>query len=207
MKIVDCEEGYKLFSHYYYKYYQHLDSFDWEITKNLLYSKIDFIYGKNQKIFLADLGCGDGRVLKRVESYLLKKEYKNNNLFGLDISQDMMKIAKKKIRTDVKFIKINLEKAKIDFLFDLIYSFFLLVHIQDIESFFSNVSNSLNSEGIFIFNNIEQKKGFQLPFLKEQTYIKFYNHPENKINLVLQKYFAKIDKIKTEFSTIYICEI
>lgn len=207
MKILNPKEGYNLFASYYHQQYEHLDSFDWEISKEILFKNIDYLFLKNKnEIKIADFGCGDGRILKRVVKLLENKGYSRYKIFGFDISEEMIKIAKRKLKKDINFNVSNLEKEKITEKFDLIYSFFLLVHINDIDNFFQNVAISLNKEGLFIFNNIEQKKGFQLPFIKEETYIKFFNHTDAKVLNSIEKNFLFIEKAETSFSTIFICK-
>lgn len=207
MKIIPVENGYDQFSSFYYKQYQHLDSFDWEEIKKILFSIVDIIFSKESDLVkIGDFGCGDGRILKRLINYINSKGYINFQITAIDISEKMLKIAKKKSRDNVNFIKINLEKEKSKEIFNLIYSFFLLVHIKDLELFFYNIQNNLKNNGIFIFNNIEQKKGFKLPFLKEEVYIEFYNHTDNKVYELVSRYFSHLEIIRTSFSTIFVCE-
>jgi len=217
LKIINSEKGYDYFAKTYHKYYDHLDSFDWDICEKILFDYIDKEAIKDKKIIkIADIGCGDGRVLKRIAKYILKNCYSKFEILGIDISEKMLEVALKKMQKFKDQIKIELkkidiekldnEKEKIDERFDIIYSFFLLVHIEDIEAFFINIKNILNKGAIFIFNNIEQKTGFKLPFFKEETYIEFYNHSDNKILNLANKYFKNVQKIKTEFSNIFICE-
>ncbi len=207
MKILNTKDGYNLFASYYHQQYEHLDSFDWEISKEVLFKNIDDLFLKNKyEIKIADFGCGDGRILKRVAKFLENKAYSRYKIFGYDISEEMIKIAKRKINKDIIFNVVNLEKEKITEKFDLIYSFFLLVHINDIDNFFQNASICLDNDGFFIFNNIKQKKGFQLPFIKEETYIKFFNHTDSKVLNTIEKYFCLNEKVETDFSTIFVCK-
>lgn len=210
MKILNVKEGYDYFASYYHQQYKHLDSFDWDILKEIIYKEIDkFANFSDKEIFIGDFGCGDGRILTRILKYINEKKYSNIKLYGLDISENMVKIAQKKLNKEVKLIICDIENDNIylkqNQKFDLIYSIFLLVHIDDIEKFFGNVSESLKSNGIFIFNNIPQKKGFKLPFIKEETYIEFYNHSNSKVESHLPKYFNYFEIHKTDFSTIYKC--
>jgi len=207
LKILNTKDGYNLFASYYHQQYEHLDSFDWEISKEVLFKNIDDLFLKNKyEIKIADFGCGDGRILKRVAKFLENKAYSRYKIFGYDISEEMIKIAKRKINKDIIFNVVNLEKEKITEKFDLIYSFFLLVHINDIDNFFQNASICLDNDGFFIFNNIKQKKGFQLPFIKEETYIKFFNHTDSKVLNTIEKYFCLNEKVETDFSTIFVCK-
>lgn len=207
MKILNPKEGYNLFASYYHQQYEHLGSFDWEISKEILFKNIDSLFLKDRnEVKIADFGCGDGRILKRVVKFLENKGNSKYKVFGFDISDEMIKNAKRKLKKDVIFNVLDLEKERITEKFDLIYSFFLLVHINNIDNFFQNVAMSLNKDGLFLFNNIEQKKGFQLPFIKEETYIKFFNHTDAKILNSIEKYFYFIEKIETDFSTIFICK-
>jgi len=207
MKIIKAEIGYDYFAPFYYKQYEHLDSFDWKVAKETLFSKLDSFFNmRNNTIKIGDLGCGDGRILKRVHNYLEEKNYKNYQIFGIDVSEKMLKSANKKLKNKVKLIKLDLEKEKLAENFDIIYCFFLLVHIKDVDDFLFNIKDCLNEGGIFIFNNIEQKKGFKLPFFKEETYIEFFDHSDIKIYDLAQKYFSYVEKIKSQYSTIFICE-
>ena len=69
----------------------------------------------NSKIL--DAGCGTGNLL-----YLLLKQKKNLNLIGIDISPEMLKIAKRKLKGKTKFMLMPVEKINEKNKFDYIFS-------------------------------------------------------------------------------------
>src|SRR3989338_6577027 len=94
--------------------------YDKSIFKNLLFNPVkkavEFVkVKKNLKIL--DAGCGTGNLLK-----ILEDKNANLKLYGVDISKEMLKIARKKLKN----VKIKLEAAeKLSFkknYFDYIFS-------------------------------------------------------------------------------------
>lgn len=99
-----------------------------------------------------DLACGTGNM----SLLFAKNSYK---VTGIDISREMLTIAKKKAKEadgDIDFIEANLCNFTVDEKFDLAISLFdslnYVLKIDDLKKVFINVYNSLNDNGMFIFD-------------------------------------------------------
>jgi ubiquinone/menaquinone biosynthesis C-methylase UbiE len=97
-----------------------------------------------------DFGCGIGRLSRALRKYF-------NNVYGIDISENMIKLAKQKNKKDNLNFLLN-EKNDLsvftDQIFDLIYSNITLQHIADkktIELFIYEFIRVLRNDGILIF--------------------------------------------------------
>lgn len=93
------------------------------------------------------MGCGTGKFLSDVKQSLPNADY-----YGLDISQDMLEIAQKN-NPQAGFTKINLEDKTWpidDQKFDLIFSLFMLHHLENVEQFLLHIQN-IASENAVIF--------------------------------------------------------
>jgi SAM-dependent methyltransferase len=94
-----------------------------------------------------EIACGTGAILKT-----LPKKY---HLYGLDISQDMLALAKKKVPR-AKFFRQDMRHFEIAERFDVILCLFdsinHLLDYKDWEKVFSKVKKHLNKGGIFIFD-------------------------------------------------------
>ncbi len=101
--------------------------------------KILVKYAKNAEKIL-DLGCGEGSRL----SMIAKKGY------GVDISQVAIRRAKRYGRS-YKFIKMDLAKLKFpDEMFDLIYSAYVLEHLEKPETMLKEAVRVLKKNGSLI---------------------------------------------------------
>jgi ubiquinone/menaquinone biosynthesis C-methylase UbiE len=107
-----------------------------------------------------DFGCGDGRYS------LLLKEMGTNHVTGLDVSQKMIDLAKKKAKREigVDFIvadgmQVPLESERVD----LILSNFVVHYFSDSEALLKELSRILKINGIFIgtFNVSDVDRGFE----------------------------------------------
>jgi SAM-dependent methyltransferase len=100
------------------------------------------------KAKILDLGCGTGIL----EMYL-PKDY---NIFGLDNSKDMLKIAKRKKLKNAKFVLADIRnfdlKEKFDIAVCINDTLNHLTSSKDLKSFFANVAKHLNKGGVFIFD-------------------------------------------------------
>jgi len=136
--------------------------YDKGIFKNLLFNPVkkavEFVnVKKNSKIL--DAGCGTGNLLK-----ILEDKNKGLKLYGVDISKEMLKIAKKKL----KKAKIKLEAAeKLTFkkkYFDYVFSVDAFHHYYNYDLVMRNFYRVLKRDGCLIvvdfsfgifFNKIE----------------------------------------------------
>ncbi|ERJ27047.1 class I SAM-dependent DNA methyltransferase [Campylobacter concisus] len=141
----------KQFGDLYSKYYDLLYE-DKNYSGEVEY--IDFLIKKNcqNAKTLLDMGCGTG---KHAE-LLCEKGYK---VHGIDLSQDMLKIAnKRKIGKEdrLDFSHSSIQNLNIDKKFDVITSLFHVMSYQNTNSellkVFEIAKKHLNTHGIFIFD-------------------------------------------------------
>lgn len=103
-----------------------------------------------------ELGCGTG---KNTEWLLTKAD----QVVGMDFSDEMMNIAKKKINDNrVEFIKADLSKVwdVKDGFADLITSSLTLEHIADLGHIFQQAYQKLNNNGIFFISELHPFKQY-----------------------------------------------
>ncbi|MCX8058011.1 MAG: class I SAM-dependent methyltransferase [Spirochaetes bacterium] len=210
--MLNTENGYNLFYKNYKDEYKYLDSFDWDLFLNLF--KKNIIDKDNINIMI--LGCGDGRETLRIYR-LLKKLNKNFNLYGVDISEKMLSVLKKKLKkldiNEKNFFKYdfldNFDKKFINY-FDFVIGLFILVHIKpiDLTKFFDNIKQILKKEGYFIFNNIPQKEGKVLKVNNHKFVIEFFDHNIDKvIEVALNSGFTFIKKESNFFEKKLVSDI
>ena len=122
--------------------------YDKSIFKNLLFNPVkkavEFVkVKKNSKIL--DAGCGTGNLLK-----ILEDKNASLKLYGVDISKEMLKIARKKLKN----AKIKLEAAeKLSFkknYFDYIFSVDAFHHYYDCSLVMKNFYRVLKKNGHLI---------------------------------------------------------
>lgn len=115
-------------------------------------SRIDFVKKaiqehKKDASKILELACGTGTILKSLE-----KKYQ---VYGLDLSSNMLTVAKKKVKSG-KFFRQDMTKFKIDEKFDVILCIFdsinHLLKFSQWQQVFSKVKNHLTGGGVFIFD-------------------------------------------------------
>lgn len=127
-----------------------------------------------EKVKILDCGCGTGSLLKGLE----KKGYRN--LWGVDISKNMIRIAKTKTRYTKYLISSieglgNFEKD-----FDIILGTGVLHHLINLEEVFSQFNKLLSKGGFFIFFEphkdgiINNKKKKKIIYYLFYPFIKFF---------------------------------
>jgi len=148
---------------------------------------------KNQAIL--DAGCGTGHVAR----YVKEKGYV---VEGIDLSKEMIKIAKSKSK-DIKFEIEDIRKARYSpDSFDAIMYLFSLNHLNNNE-FEEIICTSLKiiKKGGFIFLGLPEGTGEKM----EDEYLKlgrkmYFNYFEKKyVKLILKKYNFNIIKINNKF--------
>lgn len=114
-----------------------------------LFHSIDF---SNKSVL--EIGCGPGGNLLEV---LAKKPAK---LIGVDISEEMVSLAKNKLPQEVKIIKIDGTKLPFDdHFFDIVFTATVLQHNTDeamLRKLMKEISR-VSSDKVYIFERIEQK--------------------------------------------------
>lgn len=122
------------------------DSCMWKIEKEFLSKEISSI--KKGEIKYLDFACGTGRVLSFVEQFTTKST-------GIDVSKNMLNIAKNKLKKS-QLINCDLTEDDIieDKRYDLITSFRFFLNAQEDlrKKIMSLLSKKLTNDGLFIFN-------------------------------------------------------
>ena len=114
----------------------------YDITKNLADSKKD-------KPHILDLGAGTGLLTK----YLFEK-YPEAEFTLLDMSEEMLKVAKNRFRNynNFKYITADYTTHNFNNTFDIIVSSLSIHHVEDVnkKKLYKTIYNTLNPEGIFL---------------------------------------------------------
>lgn len=124
-----------------------------EMCKEVAPTFIKFIKSKVKKYkpkaeSILELACGTGNVL-----IPLANDY---NAFGLDLSKQMLNVAKKKKSKVKKFIHADMTNFKIDKKFDVVFCVFdsinHLLKFSDWKKMFRKVKEHLKYDGLFLFD-------------------------------------------------------
>lgn len=101
---------------------------------------------------LLEIGCGTGEILNR-----LKKDFK---VSGIDKSESMILLAKKKF-DDIELYVLNMLDLKEEEKYDAVVSNFdtlnYLKNLEELNIAFANISRSLKSNGVFLFDVLNRK--------------------------------------------------
>jgi ubiquinone/menaquinone biosynthesis C-methylase UbiE len=127
-------------------------------TDQDLFNALKAVGVKGKEIL--DLGCGDGRYS------LLLKEMGANHVTGLDVSQTMIDLAKKRAEgeMDIDFVVANAMQVPFKHeRVDLIVSNFVVHYFSDSKTLFKELSRLLKTNGSFIgtLNISDVDKGFE----------------------------------------------
>jgi SAM-dependent methyltransferase len=135
-------DNFKLYAEYYNLLYKDKD----------YAGEADYIDGfirkyTNETKTILDLGCGTGR-----HAYeLFKKGYK---LTGVDISENMLKMADNLPKNDIEFVKGDVRTVELSKKFDVVISLFHVLSYQqtndDVVSMLNTVKKHLKPGGLFI---------------------------------------------------------
>lgn len=193
-KLFTAAQGYDLYAQNYDARTSHLDSFE----KGRLIPLLGNI--ENKKII--DLGCGTGRLIAQIKR---RFPAKNAKITVVDISDEMLKITKRKFH-DVDCINADATDLPFpDNSFDIAIAAFLIVHIRDLNKTFDEIYRILKPKGILILTNVNQRKAPKLkaPKLKnsklksttkENLIIKSFYHIPRHVLESLENSFFKIER-------------
>lgn len=168
-KVFESKEGYNKYASLYDKKNDFLDSFE----QGMLIKIMGDLQGKK----VLDIGCGTGRLIKKMVE-------KGGIVTGADISPEMLKIAKKKF-DELEFVEADIENLPFkNESFDVVVAAFVIVHLKDLKRAFDEVYRVLKPGGSFIVTNVNQRKAPKLKTAdKEEIVIRsFYNIPEQVIS-------------------------
>lgn len=106
-----------------------------------------------------DLCCGTGDILEIIE-----KKYKNVELYGLDFSEQMIKMAESK-NINAEFVVSNAENIPYDDnSFDIVISSFGLRNVQDKQKVLAEIFRVLKKDGKFMHLDFGKKNIFNKIF-------------------------------------------
>jgi len=140
----DHFSSYKSFSHYYDHYMNHVDWNEWVLLIETVYNK--FLDNNDPQVL--DIGCGTAQIA----NILADKGYQ---IEAIDISPEMLTEAAKK-NTNINLFQGSFKSSLPTKSYDLIISLFdcinYIYEMEEVESFFRKVSDSLKNRGLFIFD-------------------------------------------------------
>lgn len=147
---------------------------------------------KPQRIL--DIGSGNGRILNAHINW----SPNNSQIYGFDISSEMVKICKAKLGSSSKLkgIKVcDASNVKNSFpgKFDFITSIRCIKYNDDWQQIINDIYNKLNSGGTFIFD-ISNKYSINQLY---RTKVVYYRQSKREIERILKKTGFKIIEIKT----------
>jgi len=96
-----------------------------------------------------DLGCGPG-----FTTHMLKQATNSKDTYGLDLSNSFLKLARKQY-PEYTFLKHNVTVVPFPVNADIIYTRFLLSHLNKIVTTIDNWAGELNEDGILCIEEVE----------------------------------------------------
>lgn len=113
---------------------------------------VDLIHSENDNLSILDLSTGTGHI-----AIELAKKFPNADIYGVDISDEMLNIARLKTKeqgiTNITYLVQDVEHLDFeDMKFDLITCGYGLFFYPNMEKVVSDISTRLSDEGKFIFS-------------------------------------------------------
>ena len=188
--------GIKATTHYYdnwsSKYDQTLNKWNYTVPKKSI--KLLKLKLKNHPKTILDIACGTGLFGEE-----LFKIYNKSHIYGSDISQKSLMIAKnKKIYKNLDNLDFE-KKKKYKFKYELVSMIGAMTYCKNFKKLFSNVEYYLQARGYFIFSHrvdLWNKQNFShvLNNLNRSFKIIYISRPQNY--LPLNKDFSNKIKIR-----------
>ncbi|RMD66688.1 class I SAM-dependent methyltransferase [Candidatus Pacearchaeota archaeon] len=151
-------------------------------------------FNKNDKVL--DLACGTGLNVR----YLLKK-VPPENITGIDYSESMLAIAKKKY-PKVKFINGDASTFSLGQKFDKIICTYSLSMIEEWEKTIANAKKHLKKNGVFLVLDFNKWQGLIKPLhpLFRKWLLLHGVNPDKDCFFEMKKHFRKVEKHVWNFS-------
>ena len=112
----------------------------------LLYEILRKKISKNKNYEILDVGCANGELL-----YFLNKKFNNIKLHGIDVRSDLLKLAKKKLPSDINLKKVDFNKKQnFNKKFDIIIVSGVIGIFDKLDIFFQNIKKNLKKNSIFL---------------------------------------------------------
>ena len=180
-----------------YEKYAH--EFDEKIASLEIYNETyDYLLKKIQdKSDILDLACGPGNV-----SNYLKKRMPELKITGVDISEGMIDIAKKRIR-DGKFIVQDICDVQFETKFDCVICAFAIpyLNLQETTQVIGIIRQNLRTNGHYYLSFIEgSKEGFERQSFtgKDKLFI-YYHSKESVLKILNRQLLSVIKKFKIDY--------
>lgn len=147
-------------------------------------------FKKQSKLEIIDLGCGTGNLGSKAKEY-----YPNAHLTCLDMSENMIKMAKTKFEKypDTVFWHGDIRKFDYSKKYDAVISSMVLHHVEGTEKikFYKKLHKTLKRGGIFLNIDIFVTKDTALQKFYTDKWISFMNEnglPLNKVKEMLARH-------------------
>ena len=140
---------------------------------------------------ILDLACGPGNV-----SFYLKKRMPGLRITGVDISEGMIDIAKRRIQ-DGHFMVQDICDARFKTTFDCVICAFAIpfLGLQEAALVMRTIRQSLNSGGHFYLSFMEgAKEGFEKQSFTHNDQLYVYYHPEASVLEILKQQSLSVNK-------------
>ncbi|MFA6023169.1 MAG: class I SAM-dependent methyltransferase [Candidatus Pacearchaeota archaeon] len=156
------------------------------IQKNIINNLVNNLAGKK----ILDVACGTG---------FFFSEYKNKEIYGVDISEDMLSMAKSRHLKDVKLLKKS-DATHLPFkdnFFDIAITSKFIMHTPEYLESIGEMVRVTKKDGAIILD-LPNKNSFSYLFTKrriKQGKIRYYNFfTKQDINGICTKFNLKLDK-------------
>lgn len=130
-------------------------------------------FAKDRPLSVIDLGCGTGTVAQAVQNI-----YPNAVITCVDLSEEMLEIAKQKLNNQVTCIVSSFENLTFETSYDVVVSSLALHHLEDQaahQHFYRQIYQALNHTGLFINADVIQASSTELQEAFMQKWITFMN--------------------------------
>ena len=119
-------------------------------TSKLLYKILKKKLSNNKNYKLLDVGCANGELL-----FFLHQKFSNIEFCGIDVRNDLIKLAKKKCSSDIYFKKLDYtQNQNFNKKFDIIICSGVISIFDDLDIFFKNIKRNMKKNSIlFLFCN------------------------------------------------------
>jgi len=177
-----------------------------KLQKALAEKLLKFIPERSAENIL-DVGCGTGALTK-----LLRDKFKRSHITALDISPEMVKVAKQKVEGDVEYIVADGEELEENRQYDLIASNATMQWFSSLDRTLAKYKKMLSKEGAIVFTLFGPLTYHELSWVMEDVTNKkmvinskkFLGRPE--IEAILKKHFKhcgiKEEIVKEQYKTL-----